>query len=313
VIRELKMRHPRYDQQELCRSLGVSRQAHHKSSKRTAQVVLSRQALVSMVKDIRLTQRKVGGRKLYRMLGDQMAELPVPMGRDQFFEFLGDEGLLLRKRKRRTRTTMSKHGMPVYPDLLKGLRITAPSQVIASDITYWAVPEGFYYIFLITDLCSHKIIGYYLAQSLDGAHALKALRMAVRSSKRPLKGVIHHSDRGSQYCYSKYVSCLRTNGMLVSMTETSDPRDNAVAERVNGILKNELLEHLSPVNFTQAKEMLEEAIWVYNNERLHMSIDYQVPAAAHELDHDLPKHWRNYYSIVNPKQDQADLVNLTQD
>lgn len=307
------MLHPRYSQQELCRSLGVSRQAHHKSSARTVRVVMGREALVPLVKEIRKTQRKVGGRKLYKMLSRTIKNLDVPMGRDQFFEFLQEEGLLLRRRKRRVRTTMSKHRMPVYPDLLKGLRIERPGQVMVSDITYWAVPEGFYYVFLITDVCSHKIIGHRLAQSLDGAHALSALRMAMGGSLHALEGQIHHSDRGSQYCYAKYVKCLRSHGMRVSMTQTSDPRDNAIAERVNGILKNELMEHLVPENFTQGKEMLDEAVRIYNEERLHMSIDFQVPAKAHELHYRLNQRWRNYYTGVNPIQDKPELVTLVQD
>jgi putative transposase len=307
------MLHPRYSQQELCRSLGVSRQAYHKSSARTAHVVMGREALVPLIKEIRKTQPKVGGRKLYKMLSVTIKNLDVPMGRDQFFDLLQEEGLLLRRRKRRVRTTMSKHRMPVYPDLLKGTRIERPGQAMASDITYWAVPEGFYYVFLITDVCSHKIIGHHLAQSMDGAHALKALRMALGGSLHALEGQIHHSDRGSQYCYSKYVNCLRSKGMRVSMTETSDPRDNAITERVNGILKNELMEHMVPATFTQAKEMLDEAVRIYNEERLHMSIDFEVPAKAHELKLRLPQRWKNYYSGVNPIQDKTELVTLTQD
>lgn len=313
MIREMKRQHPQASQDELCRSLGVSRQAHHKSSKRSAVIVMGHGALAPLVKEIRTKQPKVGGRKLYRMLSGAIHSLPVPMGRDQFFEWLRAEGLLLRKRRRRVRTTMSKHGMPVYPDLLKGAMIEAPGRAMVSDITYWAVPEGFYYVFLITDVCSHKIIGHYLAQSLDGAHALKALRMAMGGSHQPLKGQIHHSDRGSQYCYSKYVNALRSKGMRISMTETSDPRDNAIAERVNGILKNELMDHLVPGNFTQGKEMLEQAVHTYNNERLHMSINMAVPSAAHQLDHRLPQLWRNYYTRVNPIKDKYKLATLSQD
>ena len=309
----MKMLHPQHSQVELCRSLGVSRQAHHKSSLRTARVMLGQQALVPMIKEIRQKQTKVGGRKLYRMLAGAIARMEVPMGRDQFFEFLGQEGLLLRKRRRRVRTTMSKHGMPVYPDLLKHAVIDTPGQALVSDITYWAVPEGFYYVFLITDVCSHKIMGHCLAQSMDGAHAITALRMAMNASRHPLQGQIHHSDRGSQYCYGKYVNLLRSKGMRVSMTETSDPRDNAIAERVNGILKNELMEHLVPQNFAQAKAMLDEAVRIYNDERLHMSIDWKVPSVAHGLEHRLPKRWRNYYHPVNPVQDKPELVTLTQD
>ena len=278
-----------------------------------ARVVYGREALMHQVRALRKVQPKLGGRKLYHMLTGPIAELGMNIGRDQFFEFLRWEGLLLRKRHRRARTTMSRHRMPTYPDLVKGLRVTAPGQVWVSDITYWAMEEGFYYIFLITDACSHKIIGHHVATGLDGAHALTALRMAVRTSPHPLKGIIHHSDRGSQYCYARYVNVLRKQAMRISMTETSDPRDNAVAERINGILKNELLSHQSPQNITQGRVMLEEAVAIYNEQRPHMSIDLVVPAKAHQLDHRLKQRWRNYYQPVNPKPDVDQLATLPQD
>jgi len=129
---------------------------------------------------------------------------------------------------------MSKHRMPVDPDLLKRALIKSSEQATVSEITYWAVPEGFYYVFLITDVRSHKIIGHYAAQCFDGAHALKALRMAMGGSRHAPKGQIHHSDRGSQHFYAKYVDHLRSKSMRVSMTGTSDPCDNAIAERVDG-------------------------------------------------------------------------------
>lgn len=313
MIRALKMLHPSYSQQELCRSLGVSRQAHHKSSARTVRTVMGREALVPLIREIRKSQPRVGGRKLYKMLEGKVQAMGLPLGRDRFFELLREEGLLLRRRRRRVRTTMSKHGMAVYPDLLKGARIERPGQAMVSDITYWAVPEGFYYVFLVTDVCSHKIIGHCLAQSMDGAHALRALHMALKGSRHALQGQIHHSDRGSQYCYARYVNRLRSHGMRISMTQSGDPRDNAVAERLNGILKNELMEGLAPANFTQGMEMLEEAVRIYNEERLHMSIDLQVPAKAHDLDHRLPRRWKSYYAHVNLEQDQPEIATLTQD
>ncbi|TXI75903.1 MAG: hypothetical protein E6Q44_16485 [Flavobacteriales bacterium] len=137
--------------------------------------------------------------------------------------------------------------------------------------------------------------------------------MALKGSRHALQGQIHHSDRGSQYCYARYVNRLRSHGMRISMTQSGDPRDNAVAERLNGILKNELMEGLAPANFTQGMEMLEEAVRIYNEERLHMSIDLQVPAKAHELDHRLPRRWKSYYAHVNLEQDQPEIATLTQD
>ena len=254
-----------------------------------------------------------GGRKLYHLLTPRMAELQVAMGRDQFFDLLRQERLLIRRRNRRVRTTMSKHGMPVYPDLLKGLPIKAPGQVWVSDITYWRVQEGFYFIFLITDACSHKIIGYHVARSMDAEHAMIALRMAQRATRHRLKGIIHHSDRGGQYCFTQYVNLLQENGMRISMTQGGDPRDNAIAERVNGILKNELLAHHDVENIIQARSYLQVAIEAYNLRRPHLSCDMRTPEQAHGLDHVLQRRWRTYPYRVNRMQDKQQVVNPTQD
>ena len=221
--------------------------------------------------------------------------------------------LLIRRRNRRVRTTMSKHGMPVYPDLLKGLPIKAPGQVWVSDITYWRVQEGFYFIFLITDACSHKIIGYHVARSMDAEHAMIALRMAQRATRHRLKGIIHHSDRGGQYCFTQYVNLLQENGMRISMTQGGDPRDNAIAERVNGILKNELLAHHDVENIIQARSYLQVAIEAYNLRRPNLSCDMRTPEQAHGLDHVLQRRWRTYPYRVNRMQDKQQVVNPTQD
>ncbi len=313
MIREMKRQHPKLSQQELCRSLGVSRQAHHKQGRRMERVGQGRETIVQLVHALREEQPKLGGRKLYHMLAPRMEQLPVPIGRDRFFDLLRDEHLLVRRRRRSTRTTMSRHGLPVYPDLLRRMQVKAPGLVWVSDITYWAVEEGFYFVFLITDACSHKIMGYHVARSLDGEHAITALRMAQRSSDHPLKGIIHHSDRGSQYCFAQYVKLLRAGKMRISMTETSDPLDNAIAERVNGILKNELLAHHHVENITQARCVLDQAVITYNQRRPHLSCDMSTPAQAHQLDHQLKRRWRNYPYRVNRPQDEPELVNPTKD
>jgi transposase InsO family protein len=131
---------------------------------------------------------------------------------------------------------MSRHGFGVYPDLVKGAKIMRPGQVWGSDITYWRVAQCFYFVFLVTDSCSSKIIVCHVALGMDGAHVRAALHMAMRKSDHALHGIIHHSDRGSQYCCTRYVNTLKEYGTMVSMTEDSDPRDNAIAYRVNGIL-----------------------------------------------------------------------------
>ncbi len=256
---------------------------------------------------------RLGGAKLYEELRQEIRLLPVPFGRDQFFDLLRERGLLNRNRRRQVRTTMSRHGLPVYPDLIKGMKITRPGQVWVSDITYWRVDQGFYFIFLVTDACSRKIIGYHVAMSMDGAHALTALQMAMRYSGHALQGIVHHSDRGSQYCYTRYVNTLKEQGMLVSMTEDSDPRDNAIAERVNGILKGELLAHHKVQNIAQAKALLHEAILIYNEERPHLSCDMLKPSQAHTLDHSLKRRWRTSYRSVNHPQEEEVIVNPRQE
>ena len=269
--------------------------------------------VIQRVSELRSRMPKLGGVKLYNELKHEIGLLPVPFGRDQFFDLLRERGMLIRKRRRQVRTTMSRHGLPVYPDLTKGFKITRPGQVWVSDITYWRVDQGFYFIFLVTDACSRKIIGYHVALSMDGAHALAALHMAMRNSHHGLNGIVHHSDRGSQYCYTRYVNTLKEQGMLVSMTEDSDPRDNAIAERVNGILKNELLAHHKVQNIAQAKALLHEAIHIYNDERPHLSCDLLKPSQAHTLDHSLKRRWRTSYRSVNHPQEEEMVVNPRQE
>lgn len=269
--------------------------------------------VIHRVLELRSRMPKLGGVKLYEELRQEIRSLPAPFGRDQFFALLRDRGLLIRKRRLQVRTTMSRHGLPVYPDLIKGLKIARPGQVWVSDITYWRVEQGFYFIFLVTDACSRKIIGHHVALSMDGAHALAALHMAMRNSDHAMKGIVHHSDRGSQYCYTRYVNTLKEQGMLVSMTEDSDPRDNAIAERVNGILKNELLAHHKVQNIAQAKALLHEAIRIYNEERPHLSCNMLKPSEAHTLDHSLPHRWRTRYRSVNPIQEEEGVVNPRQE
>lgn len=313
MIREMKRRHPERSQQMLCRSLGVSRQAHHKQSRHVAQALQEHELVVQLVHEVRKELPRLGGRKLFHMLAPRMEALQVRMGRDRFFDLLRQERLLVRRRRRRIRTTMSGHGMPVYSDLVKGTPIKVPGQVWVSDLTYWRVQEGFYFLFLITDACSHKIIGYHVARSMDAEHAMVALRMALSASRHRLKGIIHHSDRGSQYCCTQYVNMLQAHGLRISMTQGGDPRDNAIAERVNGILKHELLLNQTVENITQARSVLHHAIEAYNRRRPHLSCDMHTPEQAHRLDHALKRRWRTYPYRVNQQPDYPALVNPTQD
>ncbi|MEX0684767.1 MAG: IS3 family transposase [Balneolales bacterium] len=181
------------------------------------------------------------------------------------------------------------------------------NQLWVSDITYWKIETGNLYISFITDAYSHKIVGYQVAETLEAIESIQALEMALSCLGQPIEGLIHHSDRGIQYCSGGYVNLLQDYGIAISMTENGDPRENAIAERVNGILKGEYLECYTVYNLSEAKELLEQVVQLYNEERPHMSIGNMRPNQMHENNQETKKLWRTYYSknrtIVNQPQD----------
>jgi transposase InsO family protein len=223
-----------------------------------------------------------------------MAQHQIIIGRDAFFDLLSECNLLVRKRKRRKPiTTFSDHWMRKYPNLIEGFYPTAPNQLWVSDITYIIVGNGFAYLSLITDAYSRKIVGFYLSIDLSADGCIRALEMALDNNP-VLRRLIHHSDRGSQYCCSDYVKILNDNFIKISMTQNGDPRENAIAERVNGILKDELLEK-SHLNYGEAVRNVSIAISIYNHQRPHGCIDYLTPAKAHFRSGKEKKRWKNYY------------------
>ena len=215
------------------------------------------------------------------------------IGRDMFFGLLEANGLLIRKRKRnKPRTTFSGHRYKKHPDLIKDLTLSRADELWVSDITYIHLPKkSFAYLSLVTDAYSRKIVGFCLHATLNAQGPLKALEMAasVRTTDRPL---IHHSDRGIQYCCTAYVDKLTHNGIAISMTQSGDPRDNAIAERVNGILKQELLKHVYP-GIRQARQEVTAAIDIYNRLRPHSSIDMMTPEKAHRQTGYIPRRWKS--------------------
>jgi transposase InsO family protein len=225
------------------------------------------------------------------MLAPAFEEHGIKLGRDGMYNLLDTHGLLIRKRKRKPRTTDSDHPYRKYPNLIKDLMLSGPGQLWVSDITYLRLREGFCYLSIVTDAYSRKIVGYKLHPSLHSEGAIAALTMASEDGKRT-KGLIHHSDRGVQYCCGDYVRMLEHYGIRISMTENGDPYENALAERVNGILKEEFsLDETFP-SFAAAEAAVDEAIRRYNHLRPHASCDYQTPVAAHEQSGILNKRWR---------------------
>lgn len=253
----------------------------------------------------------MGGRKLHDLLKEKMAQKGIKMGRDALFELLSAKGLLIRRRRRRVSTTFSGHRFRKYPNLIRELVVDRPNQLWVADITYWFTNYGCLYISFVTDAYSKRIMGYEVAESLHAVHSKAALRMALdRINPQIGKTLIHHSDRGLQYCCVDYVSLVDSFAIQISMTESGDPLENAIAERVNGIIKNEYLAHHSVYSLAQARVVLEQAVFLYNYKRPHLSCDMLVPEQAHQQEGKLKRRWKNYYTkrvlenlVVNEKPD----------
>lgn len=277
--------------------LGYSRQAYYQQKKQYEKESLQHDLLINEVLKIRKIQKRLGGRKLLHKLERFIQEHHISIGRDAFFDLLSERKLLVRKRKRRKPiTTFSDHWMRKYPNLIEGFYPTAPNQLWVSDITYIVLVDGFAYLSLITDAYSRKIVGFYLSLDLSAEGCVKALNMALNNN--PVLGkLIHHSDRGSQYCCSDYVKILNDIYIKISMTQNGDPKENAIAERVNGILKDELLDKVY-LDYKQAIVGVSVAISTYNHQRPHGSIDYLTPYEAHFRSGELKRRWKNYYSKV---------------
>jgi transposase InsO family protein len=284
--------------------LGYSRQAYYQQKKQIEKESLQYGILINEVLEIRKTQKRLGCRKLIYKLEPFMAQHQIIIGRDAFFDLLSEHNLLVRKRKRRKPiTTFSDHWMRKHPNLIEGFYPTAPNQLWVSDITYIIVGNGFAYLSLITDAYSRKIVGFYLSIDLSAEGCIRALEMALDNN--PVLGrLIHHSDRGSQYCCSDYVKILNDNFIKISMTQNGDPRENAIAERVNGILKDELLDK-SYLNYQEAVRSVSIAISIYNHQRPHSSIDYLTPIEAHFRSGKLKRRWKNYYSKKKETKPEA--------
>ena len=248
-----------------------------------------------------------------------MLQHGVKMGRDALFDLLAANRLLVKKRKRKVQTTYSNHWLRKYPNLIRDFIPKAINQLWVSDITYWKIHTGEHlYISLITDAYSRKIVGYHVAETMEAIQSMEALQMALAAldgAERPLQ-LTHHSDRGIQYCSGKYVKLLQDNGISISMTENGDPLENAIAERVNGIIKEEYLNYYQTNNLPEAKKQLQKAINLYNNDRPHMSIGNLTPNKLHNNQKIKHKRlWKNYFKKRNTFENKNENhpVNPSQD
>jgi transposase InsO family protein len=277
--------------------LGYSRQSYYQGIKFIQQKAYEADIVIDEVLRYRKHQKRLGTRKLLHEMQGFLEAHNFQIGRDAMFNLLAERGLLITKRKRRgCITTLSKHRFKKYPNIIKGFIPIAPNQLWVSDITYIHLSDDFAYLSLITDAYSHKIVGFYLSEDLSAKGPLKALKMALTGNP-DCENLIHHSDRGVQYCSHDYIKILKRNNIKISMTENGDPRENAIAERVNGIIKNEYLHRYYPKNIRQATFILNRAINLYNNQRPHLSISLMTPNHVHSNNIETTKKWKNYFNI----------------
>jgi putative transposase len=258
----------------------MTRQNYYKGRKVREHKTVDEGLIKELVQGERALQPRLGGRKLLKILKPKLKELGVYIGRDRFFEVLKKLGLLVEKLPPAPRTTNSYHNLPVFLNMVKDKHLTAPNQVWASDITYIRTEKDFMYLSLITDMYSRKIVGYHLGTSLNTEETVKALKMALKDKPKAARP-IHHSDRGSQYCSHVYIKELERHGVLASMTEQNHCAENALAERVNGILKQEYGLSYEFREARQASKAVEQAVKLYNTRRPHCSLELETPDYIH--------------------------------
>lgn len=262
--------------QEVCDCYDMNRDAFYKYRKRIVKRKTVEEKVVALVQNERKEQPRIGSRKLHFTLQEQFKLENLKVGRDRLFDILRDNKMLIRRKKAYTKTTNSFHRFYKYKNMIKDMEITRPNQVWVADITYIRTQKGFCYLSLITDLYSRKIVGHHLNNTLELAGCLRAFQSALVKAQ-PVANVIHHSDRGIQYCSNQYVEELKKRGFQISMTEEKHCYENAVAERVNGILKDEFFLDQIFFNMEHARKATKNAIEIYNDKRIHLSLQFKTP------------------------------------
>lgn len=259
------------------------------------------QFVVQFVREVREKDPRMGADKLWRMYQGRFCE-EYRVGRDVFRCILHERGLNVIQRLRATRTTDSRHNLPTYPNLVKGIIPTRPNQIWVSDITYVPIEDAtarlgyrFCFLTLVMDAYSKRILGSCVAPTLEAKYSIEGLKEAVSTLPKDFSDtLIHHSDRGTQYASADYISMLKLSGITPSMTESGNPKDNAMAERINSTVKNELLHGKTFTSIEQVSKAIDKAIAFYNSERPHSSIDWHTPDQAHGMSGELKRHWHSW-------------------
>jgi transposase InsO family protein len=272
----------------ICRLFGKSRQGWYNLQQHEGQKVLKNALILEKVRKIRTDLPKLGTLKLRIMLEKHLQEHHLSIGRDAFFELMRDNGMLIKNRRSYTITTNSNHLFKKFPDLVNQTEALMAEEIWVSDITYIRMRSGFAYLSLVTDAYSRKIVGYNLSHNLKANGCIKALQMAINSRIYPQRPLIHHSDRGIQYCCHAYVELLKKNRLHISMTQNGSPYDNAIAERINGILKTEFGLRKTFESFATVQLNVDQAIDKYNYLRPHFSCGLKTPQNRHLSAHVKP-------------------------
>lgn len=262
-------------------TLGYSRQYIYKVKKQEEALLEVKELLKHLTEEQRKLLPRLGGKKMYHLIKPAIQRAGIKIGRDKFFSVLREYDLLIKPKRRYVQTTMSKHWLRKHPNLIKDLQIQRPEQVWVSDITYVKTEEGNCYLNLVTDAYSRKIMGYAIAETMDTEAMIKAFEMGLKNRKYPKYGLIHHSDRGLQYCSKEYIELAQQNGIKISMTENGDPYENALAERMNRTLKEEFGLGLKLSSKALAYKLTQESINLYNNKRPHLSLKMKTPEMVH--------------------------------
>ncbi len=294
----------------MCEMFGISRQAYYKRLKQNDKEKMQQGKIILLIQSQRKAMPRLGGRKMYHQIKTELHQLPVKMGRDKLFSFMRENRLLVQRKKKFTKTTNSFHRFRKYPNLIKGIEIKRPEQVWVSDITYIKTNEGHSYLCLITDAYSKQIMGHFLSDNLKTDGPILALQMALVKRKYPRRKLIHHSDRGFQYCDPRYTTLLEDNHILPSMTQSYDPYENAIAERVNGILKDEFDIGEGFINQQRAEKEIKQSIGIYNFQRPHLSCNYLTPLQAHITGRYKLRSWSRFLTKEKSnKKVNHDIIN----
>jgi putative transposase len=268
--------------QRIATTLGYSRQYVYKQSKDAAKQLLKQQAVKQLVEKERKLLPRLGTRKIHYLIKDNLQTQGLKFGRDKLFALMQYYGLQIKPRRRYVQTTMSKHWLRKWPNIIKDKTVTGPDQIWVSDITYLKTQEGNCYLNMITDKYSRKIVGYAVADNMETGSMIAALKMATSKRKYPLAQTIHHSDRGLQYCSKEYELLTTENKIKLSMTENGDPYENALAERMNRTIKEEFGMDKILKTKEQVKKLVEESIFLYNQKRPHLALKMKTPEQVYQ-------------------------------